>query len=127
LDFNLERILVTLVIVSFAFTSVSLLSIREVPLTRDETIEISKGSSLVKEALANAYSTSIEAHYHNSTEVEQKKESPSRNLYEKVPIGHSAWEVLWWIGTGIGGYVIGVIVDAEVGKIITEVRGITFL
>lgn len=127
MDANLERIIVTLVIVSFSFTSLSLLSIPEVPLTREEAIEISKGSSLVQEGLAIAYGTSIEALYHNSTEVEQKKEGPSRYLYENVPEGHSVWEIRWYIGTGIGGYVIGVIVDAEVGVIITEVKGAIFL
>jgi len=115
-----------LVIVSFAFTSVNLLSAQGSPITREEAIEISKNATLVQEGLAIARSTSIEALYLNSTEVEQKKEGSSRILFENVPEGHSVWEIRWWFGAGLGGYVIGVIVDAEVGAIITEVRGNIF-
>jgi len=137
LNGNLERIIIALAVVSFAFTSVSLLSIREVPLTREEAIEISKGSSLVKEGLAIAYSISVEANYYNSQRIEQLREWHQEEIFEnvpkdefweeKVPKGHSVWEIIWYIGTGIGGYNIGVIVDAEVGVIITEVKGIVFL
>jgi len=124
LDTNLERIMVMLVIASFAFTSVSLLIIREVPLTRKEAIEISKGSSRVKKGLA--FNSGVEASYYNSSMVEQLKLGHNREIYEKVPKGHSIWKITWYIGTGIGGYTIGVIVDAEVGVIITEIEGIVF-
>lgn len=137
MDFNLERIMVAVVIVSLAFTSVSLLSIQEVPLTREEAIEVSKGSSLVKEGLAIAYSVSMEANYYNSQRIEQLREWHQDEIFknvpkeefweEKIPKGHCVWEIIWWIGTGIGSYAIIIIVDAEVGKIIAEERGITLL
>ena len=59
--------------------------------------------------------------------VEQLKLGHNREIYEKVPKGHSIWKITWYIGTGIGGYTIGVIVDAEVGVIITEIKGTVFL
>jgi len=124
---NLERILVTLVIVSFVFTSVTILSIEEAPITREEAIEISKGSSRVKEGLAIAFGSGVEATYYNSSMVEQLKLRHNREIYEKVPKGHSIWQITWYIGTGIGGYTIGVIVDAEIGVIITEIEGNVFL
>jgi len=73
------------------------------------------------------YAFPSEAYYHNSTEVEQKKRGPSYVLYENVPEGHSVWEIIWGIHTGIGGYNVGVIVDAEIGVIINEVLGTRFL
>ena len=48
-------------------------------------------------------------------------------MYEDVPFGHSVWAIRWFIGTRTGGYVIGVIVDAEDAMIIIVVRGVTFL
>jgi len=127
----------TLAVVSFAFTSVSLLSIREVSLTREEAIEISKGSSLVKEGLAIAHSTSVEAHYYNSQRIEQLREWHQEEIFEnaskyefweeKVPRGHSVWEIIWYFHEGVGGYSIIVIVDAKVGVIVTEEKGIAFL
>jgi len=130
LDVNIERILVTLVMVSFVFTSVSLMSIREVPLTREEAVEISRGSSLVKEGLAIAYSTSVEAHYYNSQRIEELRKLHPAFWEEKVALklrkGHSVWEIIWYIYMGIGGYTIGVIVDAEVGTIINEMKGLGF-
>lgn len=128
---NLERIIITLAVVSLALTSVGVLSIREVPLTREEAIEISKGSSLVKEGLAIAYSTSVEAYYYNSQRIEElRKLHPAfweEKVARKLPKGHSVWEIIWWFHKGVGGYTIGVIVDAEVGAIINELKGIALL
>ena len=134
---NLEKAIITLAVISFAFTSVSLLSIREVPLTREEAIEISKGSSLVKEGLAIAHGTPVEAHYYNSQRIEQLREWHQEEIFknvpkdefweEKVPKGRSVWEIIWYFSEGVGGYTIIVIVDAEVGVIITEETGIRFL
>jgi hypothetical protein len=131
LNGTLERIIIALAVVSFAFTSVSLLSIREVPLTREEAIEISKGSSLVKEGLAIAYSISVEANYYNSQRIEQLRElHPAfweEEVARKLPKGHSVWDIIWYFHKEIGGYTIGVIVDAEVGAIINELKGVQFL
>jgi len=134
---SLERILVTLVIVSFAFTLVSLMSIREVPLAREEAVEISKGSSLVKEGLGIAYSFSVEANYYNSQRIEHLREWHQNEIFknvskdefweEKVPKGHNVWEIIWYFSEGVGGYTIIVIVDAEVGTIINEMKGTRFL
>lgn len=128
---SLERIIITLAVVSFAFTSASLLSIREVPLTRGEAIEISEGSSLVKEGLAIAQSTSIEAHYYNSQRIEElRKLHPAfweEKVARKLPKGHSVWEIIWYFHKGVGGYTVGVIVDADVGAIINELKGLAFL
>ena len=133
---NLEKIMVILVIVSFFLTSISVLTVQAGPLTREEAIEISKNSALVQEGLAKSRYTTIQAHYYNSSMLEQLKEWHSDEIFEnvpkdafweeKVPEGHSVWEILWSFSEGVGGYNIGVIVDAETGTIITEVIGVRF-
>ena len=114
--------------VTFALTSVAVLNIREFPLTREAAIEISKGSSLFKEGLAIARSKSVEARYYNSQRIEELRElHPTyweEEVASKLPKGHSVWEITWNFHEEIGGYLIGVIVDAEVGKIVNEIKGI---
>jgi len=134
---NVEKIIIILVIFSFFLTSINVLGIQGNLLTREEAIEISKNSSLVQEGIAKTYYATIETHHYNSQRIEELKEWHSDEIFEnvpkdafweeKVPEGHSVWEVIWYFSEGVGGYMVGVIVDAEVGAIINELRGLTFL
>lgn len=128
LNDKLESIIIAVAVVSFIFTSICLLGIREIPLTREEAIEISKGSSLVKEGLAKSRYTTIETHHYNSQRIEELKEWHSDIFWgQKVPEGRSVWEIIWYFSRGIGGYNVIVIVDAEIGAILSEEEGIEFL
>jgi len=137
MNVGLERIMVTLVIVSLAFTSLNLLGAQGTPITKEEAIEISKRSTLVQEGLVESRYTILETSYYNSQRIEQLKEWHSDEIFEnvpkdafweeKVPEGHSVWKILWYFSGGIGGYSVIVIVDAEVGTMIHEAKGIKFL
>jgi hypothetical protein len=102
-------------------------SIAREPITREEAIEIGTNSELVKEGLAISRSFTIETNYRNSSMVEQLKLWNSE-LYEKVPEGHSVWEVIWWLTYQHqpGGHNVIVIVDAEMATIIHEKKGIAY-
>jgi len=134
---NLEKILVSLILGTLIVTSVtSIYSLSTLgnTITKEEAIEISKNSELVKEGLAIAYGISIEANYYNCQRIEQLKEWHQDEILknvprdefweEKVPEGHTAWEIVWYIHLGVGGYLIIVIVDAEIGIMIHEELGI---
>jgi len=97
------------------------------PITREEAIERSKESDLVKEGLALAHASSSEANYYNSSRLEQLRIWHSNKLFENVsredfweemvPRGHTAWEIIWRFmgvnGPSAQGYDVIVIVDAE--------------
>jgi len=139
-DFSWEKVIILIVIGALAVTSVYSLSALGNPITKEEAIEISKNSELVKEGLAIARGFSIETNYYNFSKLEQLRKWHSDEIFkntpkdafweEKVPEGHTAWEVIWWFG-GTGapseGYAVIVIVDAEIGTIIHEVKGIHLL
>jgi hypothetical protein len=124
---NPEKILVSLILgilIVTSITSIYWFSALGNPITKEEAIEISKNSELVKESFAKAYSTRVsEANYHNSSWVERMK-SYRIEMYAKIPEGHSIWEIVWDISLGVGGYGIIVIVDAEMGMMIHEELGI---
>ena len=124
---NLEKIITLLVIGAFIVTSINSLNTLGDPITREEAIEISKNSELVKEGLAISRSFTIETNYRNSSMVEQLKLWNSE-LYEKVPEGHSVWKVIWWLTYQYppGGHNVIVIVDAEMATIIHEKKGIAY-
>lgn len=133
---NLEKIIVSLILGTLIITSItSIYSLSALcnPITKEEAIEISKNSELVKEGLAVAYSISIEANYYNCQRIKQLKEwhqdeifknVPKDEFWEESPEGHTAWEIVWYIHLGVGGYLIIVIVDAEMGIMIHEELGI---
>lgn len=124
---KIEKVLILVAIGVFVVSSVNLLGALGNPVTREEAIEISKNSELVKEGLATAHSFSVDATYYNSCMVEQMKQGYDRELYEKVPEGHGIWNVVWGIHKGVGGYLIIVIVDAETGTINHETKGVELL
>ena len=126
MNMSIEKIIALFVIASFIVTSVNSLSAPSDQITKETAMEISKGSSLVKEGLATAHSVSVGANYYNSSMMEQLKLGHNRETYAKVPEGHSVWQVVWGIHLGVGGYTVIVIVDAETGKILHETKGVGF-
>jgi len=96
------------------------------PLPREEAIEISRNAKLVKEGLAIAYGSGVDADYYNSSMVERLQKSHLREIFIGVPEGHAVWEVTWMINKGVGGYLVIVIIDAETGTIIHETMGVAF-
>lgn len=110
------------------------------PMTREQAIEVSKTSELVRDGLRVARSFTVETHYYNTSQLEELEKWHSTPIFKnvpksafwegKVPAGHSAWEVLWWF-SGFGapseGYVVIVIVDAEKREIIHQEKGIHLL
>jgi len=132
MNINLEKVVILIVIGAFIVTSVnSLNSLNGLgsPITSEEAIEISKNSELVKEGVAIAQSFTIGTTYYNSSMVGQLKEGHNGEAYEKIPEGHSVWQVVWWFSyqTKPGGYVVIVIVDAETGILTYETKGIELL
>ncbi len=135
-NMNLEKMIVLLVVGTLIVTSVNSLSTLGNEITREEAIEISKNSELVKDGLAISHSFTIETDYYDSLRLEQLREWHSGEIFEnvprdafweeKVPEGHSVWEVIWWFGYKArpGGYNVIIIVDAETGVIIYETIGI---
>ncbi|HEY4675135.1 MAG TPA: hypothetical protein VIH48_03675 [Candidatus Bathyarchaeia archaeon] len=111
----------------------------ESEITQEEAIEISKNATLVKEAIATAKICGVGADYYNSSMLEKLREWHSDELFknvpkdefweEKLPQGHTAWEIEWGFGylTRFGGYIVIVVVDATTGTIIEESRGIELL
>ena len=136
MSINWEKVIIVIMIGALTLTSVYSLDALGNPITREEAIEISKNSELVKEGLAAAHRFTIETNYYNSSRLEQLKKWHSDEIFknvprdafweEKVPEGHSAWEVIWWLRHGVDGHTVIVIVDAETGNIIHEAKGAGF-
>lgn len=127
---NIEKIAIMLAIGSFIVAFASSLGTFGNALSKEEAIEITKRSNLVKEGITTYGFVSIgEVDYHNASWVEQMKKGHAREIYEKVPEGHSIWKVIWTFkpkGGLMTGYTVIVIVDAETGTLIHETKGVGF-
>ncbi len=123
---KVEKAIILLVIAAFLTTSVSSLSVIPDASTKDGAIEISKEAKLVKDGLVRSQSFTVEAHYLNASAIEQLKKGHLRAIFEKVPEGHSVWEVTWWFRPKreLWGYSVIVEVDSETGALIHEEMGI---
>lgn len=137
----MEKVLILILIVVLVTTSaVSLVALGD-PITREEAIGRSVDSELVREGLGLAHTFSIEANYYNSSRLEQRRIWHSDKLFEnvskddfweeRVPEGHTAWEIIWWFsgvkGPSAQGYVVIVVIDAETKWIIFETLGGKYL
>lgn len=123
LNLNLERMMVMLVIVSFAFTSINIFAVQGFSLTREEAIEISRNSKLVRNLLEGADYYTLEVHYLNKTQVnEAREEYPWLQKY--YPKDRSVWTVSWYIHPegAVSAFRYGVwhVIDAETGQILHE-------
>lgn len=129
MNVSLEKAMITLVLGVFLATLAISFNALGGSITKEEAIEISKNSALVKEGMATYGYFKFGAGYYNSSWVEQMKKGHAREMYEKVPEGHGIWKVGWMFlvseDTFIG-YTVIVIIDAETGTIIHETKGVGF-
>lgn len=126
---SVERVIILLVVAVFVLTSVySLNGLHFGPITREEAIEISKNSELIKECFAVRAEGHVgEVNYYNSSMVEQLRKW-HKERHRNVPIGHSIWQVVWSFTykETIGGHLVIIIVDAEFGTIADEAMGVAY-
>jgi len=112
-----------LVIVSFAFTSINIFAVQGGSLTREEAIEISRNSGLVREFLENADGYTLEVHHMNRTQIDRLIEEYPRRR-EWYPDDHGVWDVTWYIhpvdAPSAFAYVVTHIIDEETGEITHE-------
>lgn len=98
-----EKLLVILVVFAFAFTSVNMLVLQGNALTKEEAIEISRNSELVRSLLEDADRYTLEVHYSNNTRV---------------------WLIMWYIhprdAVSAFSYGVGHTIDDETGEILHE-------
>ena len=103
MNVNAEKVIVVLVVASFALTSMSTLITAGNPLTREEAIEISRNSQLVQRFWENADRYMLEVNYQNQTDV---------------------WHITWYIhpmdAVSAFAYVVSQSIDGETGEILDE-------
>ena len=98
------------------------------PITRDDAIEVSRNSELVKKSLTDWQLINIETNFYNSSDVEWMKKSHPNGPWEKIADGHNAWEVIWWFRyPPCGSRNVIVIVDADTGVLSYDERGAIFI
>lgn len=118
-----EKLLVMLVVFSFAFTLINTFVVRGGSLTEEEAIEISRNYGLVRDFLENADSYTLEVHHMNQTQiVELIEKYPYRR--EEFPQDHGVWYITWYIhpknAPSAFKYVVTHIIDEETGEITHE-------
>jgi hypothetical protein len=123
---KVEKTIILLIAAVFFTTSLMRLSSIPDPSTKEGAIRISKEAKLVKYGLATSHSFSVEAHFLNASTVERLKKGHLRAIFEKVPEGHSVWEMKWWFRPerALWSYSVIVEVDNETGALIHEEMGI---
>ena len=136
MNVNPKKAIILLAIGALIVISIVLFDAPNGLVTREEAIEVSRNSGLVREGLAISRSFGVEINYYNSSRLERLREWHFNEIFEnvprdafweeKVPESHSAWEVIWWFHyqKKPGDYNVIVIVDAEMAKIIHEIKGI---
>ena len=106
---NLEKIMAILVIVSFSLTSINILIVQEISLTKEEAIEISRNSKLVRSFLEDADRYTLEVHHLNKTQA---------------GMDHGVWDITWYIhpnnAPSAFAYVVSHTIDEETGEILRE-------
>lgn len=137
MNVSVEKLITLLAIAAFIATSANSLSSLGDPITKEEAIEISKNSELVREGMVAYGYFSYGAIFHNSSWVEQTKkrwiemwgEVPEVHSLRYLPEGRDIWEVGWTflISEHIYvGYTVNVFIDAETGAIVYAAKGVGF-
>ncbi len=122
---NAEKVIVTLVLLSFALTSINRLVVQGRSLTREEAIEISRNSELIRSLwhlVEDADWYTLEAYYLNETRTGELKEQ-NPEYYEFLPDDHGVWLVTWEIGPSKSGpatIIVEHYIDEETGEILHE-------
>jgi len=96
-------------------------------ITKEEAIEISRGSPTMQEYIENATEYFLaEAEYLNVTIVKSMKEQ-NLERYCSLPDDHGVWEIVWGIRLkpyGIDFTSLWHYIDKETGEILLELRGV---
>jgi hypothetical protein len=127
MNFKAERVIVILVVVSFVFTSVYVLMLQGIPLTREEAIEISMNTTILREAQERGYNvvvvSDVQTDYWNADFIRSSKEKLLNEFgklpyeYTKLPDDHGVWRVFWIVPPGL--YILHFI-DELSGQILYE-------
>lgn len=106
---DMERILAMLVIVSFVFTSINMFVVQGGSVTKEEAIEISRNSKLVRSLLEGADRYTLEVHYLNKTQSGKN---------------HRRWHITWYIhptgAVSAFSYIVSHSIDSKTGEILAE-------
>lgn len=98
MNVNIEKVMVILVLFSFALTSITILIVQGNSLTGEEAIEISRNTSIVQEALSYGGIPRVTADYWNATYIiSLKQKYPNDEEFENLPDNHGVWRVFWII------------------------------
>ena len=100
-----------------------MLVVRGDSLSREEAIEISRNSKLVRSLLEDSDRYTLEVHYMNETQVNKTREEQPW-LQKFYPKDHSVWSVTWYIhpegAVSAFAHVVSHVIDAETGQILHE-------
>jgi hypothetical protein len=113
------------VLIPFSLTSAGILIANQGPITREEAIDISRNTKLVRDLMEKADRYTLEIFYLNKTEVNRfRADYPYSGLLEMYPADRDIWVVMWYIhpkGTA-SSVADGVnhVIDAETGQILHE-------
>jgi len=120
---SLEKVLIAIISLSLVAVIASTLILTGFSMTKDEAIEISRNSNLVRNWLKDADHYFVDAFYMNSTEV-NKALDEFPGLRDVYPGNRSIWVVTWDIhpaGAPSAFYYCGNhVIDDETGRILFE-------
>jgi len=118
---NAEKVIITLVALSFALTSASTLITAGNPLTKEEAIEISRNRPIVQEAFNYAgdvvYTMKAE-HWDAAYIISLKEKHPNMIDWQNLPEDHGVWMIHWTIT--VPGLLVTHYIDEFTGEILFE-------
>jgi len=118
MNVSAEKMMVILVVSSFALTSISVLVVRGGSLTREEAIEISRNTCAVQEDLSYGGIPGVTTDYWNATFIRSLKQKyPALREIENLPEDHGVWRVFWAM---LPGYYVLHFIDELTGKVLHE-------
>jgi len=110
---------VMVVAFSFALTSINILIVQGGSLTKEKAIEISKNTSIVREAFnMNKGTIFVEADYWSTDYIAKQREKGPGDVLGKLPDDHGVWRVHWT--NDAPGYRILHFVDELNGRVLYE-------
>jgi len=121
LRLNIEKLMIMLIVLSFALTSINVTLRGFSTLTRAEATEISRNTWIVQRVFNRGHHVeySLEAEYWSGTHIlTLKKEHPNAEEWQNLPEDHGIWKIHWWISAP--GYIIIHYIDEYTGRILFE-------
>jgi len=104
-----EKLIVIFAVIVFALTFISMFVVRGGSLSREEAIEISRNSKLVRSLLEGADRYTLEVRYLNETQVYEDR---------------GVWSIMWYIhpidAPSAFAYVVSHTINEETGEILSE-------